>query len=350
MPSHIRRAEQFEREAQRGIGHVKSPELKDVIKKLRLYHNNAAVNGYLHNHILTDLKDSITKWSQKQPKEFAARLGPNLAHEVMVELTSSSAEHLNLVNGDILFRWVPRGIDQRKPLQGIIAAGQDRQDQTQYKAYGDSINLGVSVLVIQHVGIYSDGEVIEIGETGLKKNPVSERVNFDLVVRSRLFGHMINAVAKSARCGLAYIGRPKYPVWDLATLSFKPHPGARLLVANQFLLKRLDDLYRGGGMSNVLQQTVICSHFVNAVLYAAIWPNGTLATATDHTYDDIFKISPAEMWKDFKLKLGIWSRAQAVFIGLQHKGKVDRNMDPRQLGVGLSLPPVPKKAERPTMA
>ncbi|MES9833646.1 MAG: hypothetical protein ABW139_15525 [Candidatus Thiodiazotropha sp. DIVDIV] len=350
MPSHIRRAEQFEREAQRGIGHVKSSELKDVIKKLRLYHNNAAVSGYLHSHILTDLKDAITKWSQKQPKEFAARQGPNLAHEVMVELTSSSAEHLDLVNGDILFRWVPRGIGQRNSLQSVIAAGQDRQDQTQYKAYGDSINLGVSVLVIQHVGIYSDGEVIEIGGTGLEKNPVSERPHFDLVVRSRLYGQMIDSVAKSARCGLAYFNTVKYPVWDLATLSFKPHPGARLLVANQFPLTRLDDSYRGGGMSNFLQQRVICSHFVNAVLYAAIWPNGTVATATDHTYDDIFKISPAEMWKDFKFKLGIWSRAQAVFIGLQHKGKVDRNMDPRQLGVGLSQPPVPTKAGRPSMA
>ncbi|WP_028866024.1 hypothetical protein [Psychromonas aquimarina] len=348
----IRSTKQFEKDAYRGIGHVKSKELKDVIKKLGLHHSRSAVCSALSNHLLIDLRDSVINWSIKHPKEFASRHGAELAHEVMAELASSSAEHLKLLDGDILFRWVPRGIEQRGALQSTISGAQAVQDFRHRQLLNKKVNIQVSAMVLQHVGIYSSGLVIEIGAMGLMRNPVHEREHYDLVLRSREYGRHIALTAKSALCGPRYYKvdhRCKYPVWDLASVAVIAHAGAPLLVREQINLQLDDRRHRQERQSYVLQQRVVCSHFVNAVLYASVRPQGTLAAATEHAYDEIFKIGPAQMWREFMLKQGLWAQLGAAFVGLQHKGSLDRNIDPRTLGVGLKMPAVPKKGDRPPL-
>ena len=347
----IRSAEQFEEEATRNALHHKSVELKDVIKRLRLYHGDRAVKATLREHLLMDLRHSVLTWQKKHPKEFAARHGHGLLDDILEEVTSSGPEHLPLVNGDVLFRWVPRGVDQRGGLQAVISGAQAVQEDTHRKRLGEGVNLDVSSAVVQHVGVYSDHGVIEIGGGGLGRNPVTTRTHYDLVVRSQTHGERIAQAARSATAtGPAYLwALLKYPAWELASVMAVSFPGARLLARDRILLQLDDTQYRQKGQRNVLQQLVICSHFVNAVLYAAIRPGGTLATATDRAYDEIFKVSPAQMWREFMGKQGLWAQTHAVFVGVQHKGRLDRNVDPRLLGVGLRTPPIPKKAGRPPL-
>ena len=350
-PTHIRLAAKFKKDCSRSIGHIKSHKLWLVIRKLEVYHANTG-NDAVRDHLLMELRDAVTGWAADDAKDFAARRGPELAHEVMVELASRRLENLKLVDGDILFRWIPRGISQRGLLQAVISAFQGAQDDRQHMAYGEGTNLQDSAFLVEHVGIYAGGNAIEIGFWGLERKPVAGRDNYDLVVRSRSHGVRIADVAKSARHGSAY-SEPlqelaNYPVWDLPVVGLLPLPGARGLAQNRRFLEARDHENQQRGLSSVLQQRVICSHFVNAVLYAAIMPGGTLATATDHHFDHVFKVSPAQMWQEFMSKRGIWALTHAVFIGVQHKGNLHRNMDPRKLGVGLTAKPVPKKADRAT--
>ncbi len=348
----IRSAEQFEKEATRNIFHYKSSELKSVIESLRLYHGQRAATSVVREHLLTDLRESVLTWQTKHPKEFAARNGRALLDEVLREVTATGPETLPLADGDILFRWAPRGIDQRGGLQALITGAQAAQEDLSRERLGEGVTLEVSSAVVQHVGIYANNAVIEIGGGGLRPNPVTGRIHFDLVVRSRAHGQKIARVAKSARAtGGSYQWSPlKYPIWELGSVLAVSYPGARLLARDRILLQQDDVRYRQTGQAHVLQQMVICSHFVNAVLYAAIRPGGTLATATDHAYDEIFKVSPAQMWREFMYKQGLWSEADAHFVGVQHRGKLNRNIDSRLLGVGLRKPPVPKKAGRPPLA
>jgi len=338
----IRSTEQFEREAIRGIMHKKSSELKNVINKLRLYHADRAVSLFLRAHLLIDLRDSVTVWGENNPREFRARHGPELEHEIRVALVSSDAEHLKLVNGDILFRWVPFGIDQRRTVQAIIAFAQSLQADRHLKVGLEGTAVDHSNICVQHVGIYADDKVIEIGPGGLLRSSVINRPHYDLVVRSRKHGQRI---ANSAR--LAQAMGTQYPVWDLAIAAWFTLPGTPLLGPESNFLRKSNFDYRQKQKDNFLQQNVVCSHFVNAVLYAAVDPEGTLATATDHDYDEIFKVSPSQMWFEFLHRRGLWADTHAVFVGLQHKGNLDRNIDPRKLGVGLKQPPVPKRAGRP---
>jgi len=343
----IRTAEAFEVQATRGPMHHKSAELQDVIKKLRVYHGDKRVDAVLRGHRLIELSASVDAWKKKNPIEFSKRHGPELEKEVEEEERASTqkkgAEFERLVDGDVLFRWVPKNIGQRDALQGLIGVAQYLQDQRHRQANLDEINIGVSVLVIEHVGIFAYGSVFEIGKWGLNAERLESRNNFDLVVRSTTHGGSIARVASSARNAGKW-----YPIWDLATVSLLPHAGARLLHggANSMLLKLDDREHRKKGDANQMGQNPICSHFVNAVLYAAIRPGGTIATATDHSFDEIFKVGPAQMWREFMHRQGLWAETDAVFIGLQHKGNVDRNIEPQKLGVGLP-PWVPSKANRP---
>lgn len=345
----IRSAEQFKKEAHRGIVHYRSSELRDVSKKLELYHNDRAVSHTLRAHLLIDLRDAVIAWRQKHPKEFAARHGPELEQEVRGALRASDEDHLNLVNGDILFRWVPKGINQRGILQTMITTAQNIQHDRHHQTGLEGTSVQVSTWVVQHVGIYADNTVIEIGAGGLLRNPVINRPHYDLVARSRIHGTRIAHAAKSAAYHRRKI-RQAYPIWDLLTAScLCTFPGARSLARDRILMQQDDTQYRRKRQGNILQQAVVCSHFVNAVLYSAVRPGGTLATATNHAYDEIFKVSPAQMWREFINGRGLWAETHAVFMGLQHKGNLDRNIDPRTLGVGLKQPPVPRRAGRPPL-
>jgi hypothetical protein len=52
-------------------------------------------------------------------------------------------------------------------------------------------------------------------------------------------------------------------------------------------------------------------------------------------------ISPAQMWREFLNKEGLWGEQDAVWIGVQHKGKLYQHIDFRSLEVGLKAPPDP---------
>lgn len=327
---------------------------KKVVETLEVYHRKRLVVSALKDHLLIDLRDAVNNWSQTDPKEFARCHGPELLAEVRQELSISSAEHLDLVGGDILFRWVPKGINQFGALQGTIANAQD-QIRSELESRGQSTNQ-IAHIVLQHVGIYTakNKEVVEIGGKGLMYNDVVKREHYDLVVRSRQYGPKIEEKALAAQCGPKYYLLAKYPVWDLftGTMPALVANGGKALPFAYYDLARKNTYYTDEQKGNILQQRVICSHFVNAVLYAAIWPiNGTIATATDHKFDGIFKIGPAQIWYEFMNKIGIWLYAQdAKFVGLQHKGNLDRNIDPRKLGVGLTQPPIPKTEGRAPLA
>jgi hypothetical protein len=263
-----------------------------------------------------------------------------------------------LIDGDILFRWVPKGIDQRKPLQGLITGAQVQQMATQYQksrqmtAQGkdglDDTAVKLSALVIQHVGIYVGGSVREIGagwfgKGGLKTVPIEGRSNIDLVVRSRTYGKRIAHFARIAQADLrqSWI----YPMWDLGNIGYRPTRGfAR---RNTSALNKAElAVHRGRSSPAKMKQAVVCSHFVHAVLYAAVVPGGTLRTATDHRWDDVFKISPSHMWTEFLHGRGLWATLNAYFVGVQRRGILSRNVDPRILGVGLRMPPIPSRAGR----
>jgi hypothetical protein len=213
----------------------------------------------------------------------------------------------------------------------VIYWAQAVQDSRHKQKGLQGTTLGRSAFSVEHVGIYIGlGEVREIGPTGLERKRVAEREHYDLVVRSEVHGQDIANQAKSARCGQSLY----YPLWDILTVSSTPHPGARLLDRERILLQMRDREWKLPER-NVLQQAVICSHFVNAVLYAAVRPDGTLATASDHCFDDLFRVSPSQMWREFIERQGIWREVNAIFVGIQHKGKLRPDIEDLQaLDVG----------------
>lgn len=235
---------------------------------------------------------------------------------------------------------MPKNIDQRNILQSVISQAQRGQDDRHGFFLNAHFNLQDSAFLVQHVGIYAGNTVIEIGAWGLERKPVTGREHYDLVVRSKDHAPAIAYVARSALRGSAYFmplqDLLSYPLWDLRTVALFPHPGARNLSGIEPFLSAKNSQYQREGKKFVLQQRVICSHFVNAVLYAALTPGGTIAAATDHMFDSTFKVSPAQMWKEFVSKQGIWARAGAGFAGVQHKGHLDQNLDPSLLAVGLA--------------
>ena len=269
---------------------------------------------------------------------------PNVFTEVVNKLQNPTGELL--VNGDILFRWVPKGIEQRGPLQHKISVAQSQQMSTQYLSHRDDSAVQQSALVVQHVGIFTDRGVREIGNGGLKYNTVQTRNHYDLVVRSKFFGAQI---ARFAQMAIPDKRQFLYPFWDLDKIAKNPTDGydARSVAA---LHQAELAMHRRPYNPVRLKQAVVCSHFVHAVLNAALVPGATLRTATDHKWDRIFKISPSHMWTEFIHKKGLWGKLDAFYVGMQHKGILSRNIDSRLLGVGLKAPPVPSRATRPAAA
>lgn len=268
---------------------------------------------------------------------------PNIQTEVVDKLRLPTADHLK--PGDILFRWVPRGIGQRGAIQNLITAAQSKQMSTQYLRHRDDSAVQQSALVVQHVGIYTERGVREIGSGGLKYVAVQNRCNYDLVVRSRAFADEIARVAQ-----LAMPDRRQflYPVWDLDIIARQPTYGYDACPVTQLHQAELA-LHRGRSNPAKLKQAVVCSHYVHAVLYAASVPGATLRTATDHRWDRYFKISPSHMWTEFVSRKGLWAQLDAFYVGMQHQGMLSRNIDPRVLGVGLNMPPVPTRIGRPAV-
>jgi hypothetical protein len=357
----IRAVQQFEKDAYHVIGY-KSAALKNVIAALRLYHA-APLNSPLRYDLLVDLRDSVLLWAERVKGEFLSRHGPELANEIMLELEATHVEREELEAGDILFRWVPEGVDwapenlgQRKAHEKIfsgaqakiISGAQYRQDEVhsrmrdvfaQRRGWSVEelnellgINIEQSANFVQHVGIYAGEEiVIEVDCFGVYRNPLAKRTQYDLVVRCGNHGQVI--ANKATRVSRTF---HIYPFNDVGKVAKDCYLGTPLIDLRKAQLEESDRKYtRSGGYA--LQQGVICSHFVNAVLYAALIHGGTISTATDHRFDDIFKVSPAQMWREFLYRQGLWARADACFVGLQHKGNLNREIRTQTLGVGLGL-------------
>ena len=316
----IRSAEQFERDSHRGGLHHRSQSLKKVIAALAGYHQAPVGQGKL-----SALHKAITDWRWREPHEFRDRHGNDLQVEVEREMSGAIAtkaaekvkqEHIEkelvagkLEDGDILFRLVSRkGKKQVKGERGLVQGMITLAQLLQYdKGYGMSWDQ------IQHVGIYANGFAIEIDKGGLEHKIVVDRPNNDIVVRTA-YGEQIAAIAENAQEDL---GQWVYPLNDLMNLAFRPGSGGVLSARDREQAWRLND--EGWAKRNRMQQRVVCSHFVHAVLYAAIG-QVTLRTATHHKMDHVFKISPSHLWRQFRRGEGIWGIAGARCVGFQRKG------------------------------
>jgi hypothetical protein len=323
----IRSAEQFERDSHRGVLHHKSQSLKKVIAALAEYHRAPVGQGKL-----SPLHRAITEWRSWNPHEFRDRHGNDLQLEVEREMSGAiaekaaervKAEHMvkgKLEDGDILFRFVSS--KEVKFLQWLISEKQGKQKSLGYEMSSDKI---------QHVGIYANGFVIEIGAGGLEHNVVVGRGKNDLVVRTA-YGEQIAAKAQSAQEDL---GQRLYPINDLWKLAKRPGSGGVFSARDRELAWKLND-EEDWAKRNRMKQRVVCSHFVHAVLYAAI-ENVTLRTATDHKMDHVFKISPSHLWGQFRRKQGIWATARAEWVGVQKNGNLywADEVDPESFFKGL---------------
>jgi len=318
----IRSAEQFKKDAHRGVLHHKSESLKTVTDGLEAYHQPTGDKQLK----LIALHNAITDWRWWDPHEFRDRHGNDLQKEVEREL-GSKIPTKGLEDGDILFRYVTRAgganilnplVGERGPIQGLITMGQGLQELQA------GVGKGASFDLIQHVGIYENGFVIEIGGTGLEHNIVKLRGCTDVVVRTQ-FGKQIASKARNAQESLL---QKFYPIHDLGTLAFRPGSGGVCEGKAQNQLTKLNRTHRE--MGNRMQQRVVCSHFVHAVLYAAI-QGGTLRTATDHSVDEIFMIGPSHLWGQFRRGQGVWATAGAKCVGVQKDGVLYPLSDPDRI-------------------
>jgi hypothetical protein len=284
-----------------------------------------------------------------------------------------------LEDGDILFRYIPHGIGQRGPMQRWIASSQNDQRvlQAQYRGSGirevtqspdhpdlleyifakrepgnvSPSSIGQSWDLIQHVGIYTKARgVREIDIHGLSYNEVDKRKagedssdEIDLVVRCDLaekatkvsiITHSVNA----KELGFGSFGQKFYPVGDLIKLAlFDATTGG---VFSETTRQKLHDLFfvhLKNKTMNQMAQAVVCSHFVHAVLWNAAEAMVTVRAATMHEFDNVFKISPSHLWRQFRKKQGVFDEPYllASFKGIQTKGrlyKMERE-DLKALGV-----------------
>ena len=300
----IRTAEQFEKDSQRGPLHHKSNNLKEVLKALAAYHQP----GGNKEAKLWKLQNAIINWLNFDQHEFGDRHGEDLLQEVWQELQTKAPKD-RLKDGDILFRYVSRGIGERGIVQGLITIGQLLQKM---QNLGGALK-GGAFDTIQHVGIYADGKVIEIGPHGLEHNAVERRVQTDLVVRTE-HGDLIANTASQAVA--QFMQKYWYPLQDLANLALRPRTGYPTKIDDYMKLYKLNSKQK---QPCRLSQLVVCSHFVNAVMYAAV-RGGTLAAATHPDMDHVFKVSPAHLWGQFKQRSGIWQWTKSEFAGVQKDG------------------------------
>lgn len=71
----------------------------------------------------------------------------------------------------------------------------------------------------------------------------------------------------------------------------------------------------------MLQEAVVCSHFVNAILYHCLW-NGTVSVATSSEWNKYFKVTPSDLFREFCINEGLFFNRNAKLVGLQHKGEL----------------------------
>ncbi len=320
--------------------HVPSVRLKNVDRALDDYLKAPSPGN------LKLLSVMVEAWLKTDPKEYENCKG-SVLHDAIYELAGEpdTKRPEQLKDGDILFRFVPHNIGQRGGVQWLITMGQGVAALTQGTGTGWNWDM------IQHVGIYVENGLFtgvrEIAGSGLAKYKVGARDHvIDLVVRcdDEIDGHDIGRVAacakalKTRKWGTLNLGRKQktiplgpgqdakalsaYPVQDLFWLTVR---GRRPEIFNEktlLELKELNDQYIGNHEDrNELSQSVVCSHFVHAVMYAAARPDVvTLRSATSHKLERVFKISPSHLWQAFHYRAGIFDILPAHFAGVEQDG------------------------------
>jgi len=339
-----------------------------VLRTPALNNVTTALDNYVNlrtQEILEVLIDRVGVWENKNPKEFKNNGGPALRDAIEDEdFETENAEHEPLKDGDILFRYVPHGVAQRDysplddsrnkilPLQQMISVGQGLQKATQFLRSGIGVreektldgllrfvfskhgvnvkkpNMGGAWDRVQHVGIYTEDEgVIEIDGSGLSRNQVDKRNDvlghpeIDLVVRCDQ-DSMAKRVSEIARLTKPAKGQEHYPLQDLANLALKPHTGGEMTPTTFVHVGKQGLKFVGDGTQYKMDQTVVCSHFVHAVLWAAVDPAMTVRGTTMHAFENVFKISPAHLWTQFLSKGGVWKKLHASFKGVQQDGLI----------------------------
>lgn len=322
-------------------GHYPSTRLKEVVWSLEQYLNGPSKGS------LDLLGASVAKWRNTDPKEYTNVGGRDLSDAVdRLRFASDTTGAQSLEDGDILFRYVPRGIDQRGAMQSVISDGQQKlqtkqkewmslyreagKDENLLKAVFDTSKGGQSADLIQHVGIYVQEElfegVVEIGMWGVYGNSMEDHgVNLlDLVVRPENKGvaERIGDIAYKAK---------------INNTGIKPYPFAfndfRFLLRHETLggvmsahkLLAVEDAGRACKASDAykLSQILTCSHFVHAILWSAVDPAVTIKAATDKKFDSSFKISPSQLWGMFLKHQGIWeTKLRARCVGIQQDGNL----------------------------
>lgn len=360
---------------------MQSSQLKDVLNALAHYELGHSSEGSLLR-----LRVAITTWKEKQPAEFKNCGGDALLYSVDRERleTGKLKEPTHLENGDVLFRYVPPGIGQRDGMTKAIVVGQFFQELMRVGLLQGG-NTAWSSWLVQHVGIYCnfkgfEDTVVEIDGSGLHHAPMKDRGSekgrgneLDLVVRcdDKDQANRVALLAKEVKpqpwIGVVDEKSPKvvlditsedlnihkeikiprvpqlgqddkgpnnplarYPLQDLLKLMAAPFGdgflGTRAGVLKGSTMKLLADekhfIVKKHLDENQLMQSVVCSHFVHAVLWTVADPHVTIRTATWHSNDHTFKISPAELWTLFINKQGVWKPIPASFKGIQQEGEL----------------------------
>ncbi len=347
--------------------HYNSERINSVFATLRTFMENSTPANLKMLSIVVDAWERVDKHEFKNCEGGALRDAIKQALALPTQ-AGSEKQPLKLENGDILFRYVPHlapgnlGVKalhgQRGGMQGVISSGQsklqtnleqyqldqkvlkDTHKQTglseeQLKEVFDTSKAGESADLIQHVGIYVDYAkfrgVVEIGGWGVYQNSMQKHGNetIDLVVRFEN-SDAANAVGKNAyEASMANREPESYPGTDFVymlenvstcgvmtneTLQKVQNTKPKKHIVNQVFLHRPDEF--------VLAQKPVCSHFVHAVLWASLQVGVTVYAATHKDFDQIFKISPFQLWIAFLKKQGVWRKAKAECVGIQQNGEV----------------------------
>lgn len=314
---------------------------------------------------LDSLNARVVNWGKTNPKEFKNNAGGELWMAVdgmRLDYSDVKKEPEPLKDGDILFRYLPHQIGQRNTMHGLISVGQGVQPATQNlgqlfggvrevkphlssgpmqflddyiedqfgndpKGEATPSSIGSSWDTIQHVGIYvkrnETDAVIEIG-WGLEKNQANKRAHeYDLVVRcdDPANAARVSKIALRARADWKQTCLI-YPFLDLLFLATSARTGGSFDGHTHTKMSKMRREYVGNGTSDQLDQMVVCSHFVHAVLWAAADPVVTLKAATTHRLENVFKISPSHLWAQFCTGQGVWAKLPASFKGIQQHGQL----------------------------
>ena len=337
------------------------------VPSVRLTNVDRALSDYLKSPSTGNLQlliNTVAAWRKTDGKEYENCYGSLLWEAI--EMWGADADTTRverLKDGDILFRFLPHNIGQREAKHWLISGLQGLTALTQGTGTGWNWDMIVHAAVYVDNALYTG--VKEIDGTGLASYQVDNRGHaIDLVVRcdDEEDSHAIGRVAARARAlmtrgfGIIDLGKKQktfpltpgqddkqiipYPLTDFVNLAMsrcKPNIFTGDTLEQLQKLNRKYIQYRED--VDEMAQSVVCSHFVHAVLYTAARPEVvTLRAATSHELDKVFKIGPSQLWQAFHYRGGIFDIQPAHFVGVEQDGFL-YPMEEKDLGsktVGLA--------------